>query len=264
MKMSAAKRRPRAMMLKWKSGSGVERTVSFTPGETGAHKIFLRSRTKHNHGVQKANNPICAFADGTPFHILATAADFYFWVPATVRSFAIKTTGRGGGSGVKVAIFDAQGKVVGQQDNIEDPVQFVLDRARSPFGEDVALKCERPTLGRLAVITLNYKEFCRSSHLLKKRCFDRGNPLLSKCSRLNSVRQEIIESGPKTSYCISQLEFQALGLGIAWNAWPRPRRMFLSFPRSSSLTTPTIDGSADGLEIWACHFRWFGTVKSWV
>jgi hypothetical protein len=96
--------------------------------------------------VVSCNLPLCLYSERAPFHLLGTAGDVYFCVPAGVTEFGIRVNGEGEGESVKAAVYDAANQKVGEQDNIESH-QFVPRRPATAGTEIWRLQLTRPSRG---------------------------------------------------------------------------------------------------------------------
>ncbi|MBM3474736.1 MAG: right-handed parallel beta-helix repeat-containing protein [Armatimonadetes bacterium] len=116
----------------------------FTAPETGAYGIALDSGA-NTAQVTQTTNPYCVVTGGDPIHFLSTIGDVFFYVPATVTEFGLKVFGEGSGEGVHATLYDSQDQLVGDQDDITQPHQFVVERGATAEGEVWRLHLAKPS-----------------------------------------------------------------------------------------------------------------------
>jgi hypothetical protein len=92
--------------------------------------------------VLRASHPLGLTAGRAALPLYTTTGDFFLFVPADVTEFGVKVFGEGG-EGVKAALYDAAGNLSGEQDNIIEPHQFVVNRAATQQGEVWRLRVDR-------------------------------------------------------------------------------------------------------------------------
>jgi hypothetical protein len=119
-------------------------TYEFTAPETGGYGIALDSGA-NTAQVTQTTNPYCVITGGEPIHFLGTTGDVFFYVPATVTEFGVKVFGEGSGEGVHATLHDAQDQLVGDQDDITQPHQFVVERKATAEGEVWRLHLAKPS-----------------------------------------------------------------------------------------------------------------------
>lgn len=120
---------------------------SFSAKETGAY-IIACDPAGFLARVESAAPPITALAEKKPvamlalkdpFHFFGQEGLFYFYVPAGIADFYIQAAGSGG-ERVKVGLYDADGKLVEEQDNICLIHRFVVSRKDASKGDIWMLK----------------------------------------------------------------------------------------------------------------------------
>ncbi|HJN16694.1 MAG TPA: right-handed parallel beta-helix repeat-containing protein [Armatimonadota bacterium] len=98
--------------------------VMFTAPVTGTYEIHID--VGGNWGqVLDATHPVCFDPGEGAQGFLSTVGDLYFLVPDYVPQFSVKLYGDNPGEGLKAALYDANGELVEEQDNITRPVQFI-------------------------------------------------------------------------------------------------------------------------------------------
>jgi len=125
-----------------------ETNFTFSPEETGAYRIVLEPGGNTTR-VQSNTHRVCEFSPSGSIHFLGTTGQFFFWVPASVREFGIKVSGDNVAERIKAALLDPNGNVVGEQDNIAQAHQFLVERREGGTGEVWSIKLERPSQGVL-------------------------------------------------------------------------------------------------------------------
>jgi hypothetical protein len=122
-----------------------EQSYTLEADQGGLYRIVCEAG---NSTVQvvACNVPISLYAERAPFHLLGTARDVYFCVPAGVQEFGIRVNGGGEGESVKAAVYDAAGSKVGERDNIEG-YQFLLSRPATAETEIWRLQLAKPSAG---------------------------------------------------------------------------------------------------------------------
>lgn len=129
-------------------GIDAERTYIFRTAETGAHHLTCTPGSLTVE-LTRASAAATLFGAGRPIHLLGTTGEFAMWVPQGVRAFAIKIAGGGGTERVKAALFDHEGKLVEEKDDIERATQFVVDLPHPSNGAPWRLRLARPSHGVL-------------------------------------------------------------------------------------------------------------------
>jgi hypothetical protein len=104
-----------------------EGAVSFAAPETGLYDLTVDPGANWARLVE-SSHPVCVSGVGGPIHLLATSGALYFHVPARTPEFAVKLFGEGAGEGVKAALYDGAGHLVGEQDDITQAHQFEVVR----------------------------------------------------------------------------------------------------------------------------------------
>ena len=125
-----------------------ETAYTFRPTETGAHTIRCEPRI----GTSTVNAPrqrVCLYAPHTALHLLGTTGEYFFWVPAGTKEFAVKISGDNAAERVKATLRDPTGKTVAEEDNIVQARQFVASPLNAAQGEIWSLRLDKPSGGVL-------------------------------------------------------------------------------------------------------------------
>lgn len=131
-----------------KADAGQETAYEFTAAETGAHKIVCEPQN-FTATVNSAAHRVCVYSESASIHFLGTTGQYFFWVPAGTKEFAIKVSGESAGECVKVALFDPAGNKVEEKDNISQAHQFVATPKNAATGGIWGLRLDKPTTGVL-------------------------------------------------------------------------------------------------------------------
>lgn len=107
-----------------------ESEVSFTASETGLHQIAVDPGTNWAR-IVSSNRPVSVSAVDGSVHLLSTSGPLCFYVPAHTPEFAVKLLGEGSGEGIRAALYDPEGRLVGEEDNITQAFQFEVARPES-------------------------------------------------------------------------------------------------------------------------------------
>jgi hypothetical protein len=118
-----------------------EATLEFAATEEGVHRVQYKPGANAAQ-VLRASHPLGLTAGRAALPLYTTTGDFFLFVPADVTEFGVKVFGEGG-EGVKAALYDAAGNLSGEQDNIIEPHQFVVNRAATQQGEVWRLRVDR-------------------------------------------------------------------------------------------------------------------------
>ncbi|NPV47091.1 MAG: hypothetical protein HPY69_09025 [Armatimonadetes bacterium] len=78
--------------------------------------------------IVRSNRPVSVSAVDGSVHLLSTSGPLYFYVPPRTPEFGVKLFGEGSGEGIKAALYDPDGQLVGEQDNITQAYQFEVAR----------------------------------------------------------------------------------------------------------------------------------------
>lgn len=104
-----------------------EGEVSFTAPETGLYQVTVDPGTNWAR-IVRSNRPLSVSAVDGSVHLLSTSGPLYFYVPPRTPEFGVKLFGEGSGEGIKAALYDRDGQLVGEQDNITQAYQFEVAR----------------------------------------------------------------------------------------------------------------------------------------
>jgi hypothetical protein len=153
-----AKPKPAPVKLVAPSGAEAELTdtlpgagdtaYEFQPKETGAYTIRVAPRIG-TATVNSSGGRVCLLAQRAKLHLLGTRGEFFFWVPAGTREFAVKVAGDSPGERVKAALRDPAGKVVAEADDIVTARQFAASPLQATEGESWSLLLDKPATGVL-------------------------------------------------------------------------------------------------------------------
>jgi hypothetical protein len=119
-----------------------ESEVIFKAPATGPYRVEIAPGGNFI-GVVKTSQPLSLSAETEPIHLISTVRQFYFYVPAGTKEFAIKLFGEGLGEGIKATLYDAGGKQIDQKDDITQAQQFDITLPETSNGEIWSLKTER-------------------------------------------------------------------------------------------------------------------------
>lgn len=98
--------------------------VSFTAPVAGTYEIHID--VVGNWGqILDATHPLCFDPGGGAQSFLSSTGDLYFLVPDYVPQFSVRLYGDNPGEGLKAALYDDDGELVEEQDDITRPVQFI-------------------------------------------------------------------------------------------------------------------------------------------
>lgn len=140
---------PSGKLTKLKQAAGGEQSAyEFTAAETGAHKIICEAG-QFTATVDSASHRVCLYSQSAAFHLLGTTGRYFFWVPPGTKEFAVKVSGGGGSEGVKAALLDPAGNLVGEKDTITQAHQFIAKPEKAAEGEIWSLRLDKPGAGVL-------------------------------------------------------------------------------------------------------------------
>jgi hypothetical protein len=131
--------------LKDSPGDG-ETAYTFQAAETGAHKIVCEA---HNWTatVNSATHRVCLYSASGSIHFLGTTGEYFFWVPAGTKEFAVRVSGDNPAERIKAALRDPDGRTVEEKDSIAEAHQFVAKPKSDAVGEIWSLRLDKPTIG---------------------------------------------------------------------------------------------------------------------
>jgi hypothetical protein len=125
-----------------------EAEADFTAAETGIYRVECQP-DGHTVRMASSSQAVLIAADAGPIHLLNTAGDFYFLVPAGVPQFAVRFWGSDDMERVSAAVFDASGKQVWKQADISTAQSYQVQRQDSRRDEVWRLGLSRPSVGVL-------------------------------------------------------------------------------------------------------------------
>ena len=128
--------------------AGQETPYEFTATETGAYRIVCEPK----NFVATVNSPthrVCIYSESASIHFLGTTGEYFFWVPAGTKEFALRISGENDAECVRAALVDPAGNQVEEKDNIAQAHQFVATPRNSAAGEIWSLRLDKPSKGVL-------------------------------------------------------------------------------------------------------------------
>lgn len=128
------------------AGEG-EHPYRFVAESAGVHTLTCEPGSSTAQIVE-SDHPVCVVSEGRPMHLVGSAGELYFHVPAGTADFAVRVFGGAPRESVRAALVDPSGRVVEERDNIEGH-QFLVARSKSSEGETWTLRIARPSEGVL-------------------------------------------------------------------------------------------------------------------
>jgi hypothetical protein len=125
-----------------------EAEAAFTAAETGIYRVECDAGA-HTVRVASSSHAALLAADSGPIHLLNTAGEFYFLVPAGVQECAVRFWGSGDLERVSAVILDPSGKQVWQQADIAAAQSYRIQRPDPGRDEVWRLGLSRPGVGVL-------------------------------------------------------------------------------------------------------------------
>jgi len=125
-----------------------ETAYEFQPTETGAYTL----RCAPHSGTATVNASglcVCLYAPRATLHLLGTTGEYFFWVPAGTKEFAVKVSGDNAAERVKATLRNPAGKTVAEADSIFETRQFVAAPVNPAQGEIWSLRLDKPATGIL-------------------------------------------------------------------------------------------------------------------
>lgn len=122
--------------------------VSFPAAESGVYQVLCLP-VSHTVQMMSCSHAFCLGGRGSAIHFVATPGDFYFYVPAGVRTFAVRVQGDGDAERVGATLFDAAGKAVWSRPNLGGPEFQEFNRADGSPGEIWRLQLAKAPQGVL-------------------------------------------------------------------------------------------------------------------
>lgn len=129
--------------LKDTTGAGAKE-YSFTAEETGAYRI-LCDQKKWSATLRAKAHPVCLYAPDERFRLIRTMGEYFFWVPAGTKEFGVRVAGENVGERVKAGLYDPEGKLVEEKDDIAETVQFTTKPRQSDKGEIWSIRLAKPS-----------------------------------------------------------------------------------------------------------------------
>jgi hypothetical protein len=144
---------PLSIIIKGPSGNEVKRVeaaftqeteVAFTAPESGVYRIAADPGANYIQ-IPVSSHALNVSGDDQPIHLIGSAGEVFFWVPAGTTEFGVRVCGEGLGEAVKAALVDPTGKVVEEKDNVAQTYQFVATLPQASKGEAWSLRMAKPT-----------------------------------------------------------------------------------------------------------------------
>ena len=121
-----------------------EGTIAFRAPASGLYRVAVDAR-QNRMALVSSTHPACLAGEGGPVRLICSAGDYYFFVPADTREFAVRVAGEGMGEAVRAELLDSAGAVVQEADDIVQTHQFeILRETPTVFGEVWCLRLSRP------------------------------------------------------------------------------------------------------------------------
>lgn len=95
--------------------------------------------------ITASSHPVNLNGEEGPIGLIHSAGDYFFWVPAGTKTFAVRVSGTGPGEAIKATLVDPSGHVVGQVDNLIQLHQFDVELAAGTKGGVWTLRISKPT-----------------------------------------------------------------------------------------------------------------------
>ena len=125
-----------------------EAATEFTADQTGVYRVECQAGSHTVRIATSSHAPLVA-TDSGPIHLLNSAGEFYFLVPASVPQFAIRCWGSGDLERVSATVFDPAGQPVWKQDDITTAQSHQVQRPAAQRDEVWRLELRRPHVGVL-------------------------------------------------------------------------------------------------------------------
>ncbi len=119
--------------------------VAFTAPQTGLYRIDAAPGV-NLMAIVASSHPLSVSNEQGPIRLTASPGDYYFWVPAGTREFAVRVSGEGNGEGVRAMLIDPDGDIFDEVDNSAWTHQFEVDLAQGTPGQAWLLRLARPTV----------------------------------------------------------------------------------------------------------------------
>jgi hypothetical protein len=125
-----------------------EAEAEFTAAETGVYRVECQPGSHTVRMVSSSHAALIA-SDSGPVHLLNTAGEFYFLVPAGVQECAVRFWGEGDLERVSAAVLDPAGTQVWKQDDISTAQSCRIQRQDAGRDEVWRFQLSRATIGVL-------------------------------------------------------------------------------------------------------------------
>ena len=120
-----------------------ETELRFTAPQTGLYRISAEV-SPNSLAFVSTSHPVGLTGDGQSVDLISTQGEFFLWVPAGSREFAVRVVGEGG-EGIKAGLYDSSGKLVEEQDDISALHQFLVELPQPSTGEAWSLRLAKAT-----------------------------------------------------------------------------------------------------------------------
>lgn len=121
-----------------------ESEYTFAAEETGAYRILCQMQ-RWTATVRSKTHHISLYAPNSRFRFLSTTGEYFFWVPAGTKEFAIRVAGDGDGERVKASLCSPTGEIVQEYDNIVEAREFLGTPKEGAKGEIWSLRFDKPS-----------------------------------------------------------------------------------------------------------------------
>ncbi len=118
--------------------------VAFTAPAAGLYRINAAPGA-NLLCIVESSHPLNLNGESGPIRLTTSPGDFYFWVPAGTREFAVRVSGEGDGEGVRATLISPDGVIVDQVDNSAWTHQFEVELPEGAPGQAWLLRLARPT-----------------------------------------------------------------------------------------------------------------------
>ncbi len=120
-----------------------ETEVAFTAPETGLYRIAA-DPNPNSMAIVASSHPACLVGDGDPVSLISSQGELFFWVPAGTKEFAVRVIGEGN-EGIKAGLYNADGALVEEKDDIGSMHQFLVALPQASAGEAWSLRLTKGT-----------------------------------------------------------------------------------------------------------------------
>lgn len=101
-----------------------EGEVGFDAPETGLFRIVADTGVNMMQ-VARAAPAVSLLGTDGPIHFISSVGRFYFVVPPGTKDFGIRAWGKGEGEAVRIALFDAKGRLLAERDDVVAPAELL-------------------------------------------------------------------------------------------------------------------------------------------